>query len=197
VRRSHKMRALQLGLGRWALLSCIVLLSHSVTAQTGQKGPHGPKAEAPAQGTVPVVLLSDIHFEPFRDPGKVQELVAAPASKWKAILAAPPSPDKEQRFAALQLGCHTRGPDTSYALLESSLLAMQSLASELTFVTVSGDLISHAFSCKYTTLFPHSTPGEYKAFVAKTLEYVMGRLLSSFPGTLIYAALGNNDTDLW
>ena len=142
----------------------------------------------------PALFLSDIHFEPFGDPGKVPALVAAPAGKWATILAGPPSPGQEQRFAALQTTCHTRGVDTSYPLLQSSLHAMQSQAGSAAFVTVSGDLIAHAFSCKYDTLFPHPKPGEYEAFVAKTLEFVMISLRTAFPRAPIYAALGNNDT---
>jgi sphingomyelin phosphodiesterase acid-like 3 len=140
------------------------------------------------------LLLSDFHFEPFADPGKVAALEAAPAANWAAILASPPSPDKEQRFAALGSSCHSRGLDTSYTLFSSALHAMQAQAANARFVTVSGDLISHSFSCKYNTLVPHAKPGEYEAFVTKTLEFVVASLRTTFPDVPIYAALGNNDT---
>ncbi|MBW4040477.1 MAG: hypothetical protein HIU91_16805, partial [Acidobacteria bacterium] len=42
--------------------------------------------------TVPALLLSDIHLDPFHDPAKFPQLLAAPASAWAAILSAPPSP---------------------------------------------------------------------------------------------------------
>ena len=67
-------------------------------------------------------------------------------------------------------------------------------AAAAAFVTVSGDLISHAFSCKYNTLFPHPKPSEYEAFVAWSLEFVVTSLRTAFPNISIYAALGNNDT---
>ncbi|MGA7341787.1 MAG: hypothetical protein WBX18_14380, partial [Terracidiphilus sp.] len=58
---------------------------------------------APAvRQTVPVLLVSDIHFEPFWDPAKTAQLAAAPASQWKTILAAQESPDRAARFDALQ-----------------------------------------------------------------------------------------------
>jgi sphingomyelin phosphodiesterase acid-like 3 len=145
--------------------------------------------------TIPALFLSDIHFEPFWDPGKVPQLAAAPASAWKAILAAPPAADREQRFAALRQTCHTRGDDTSYVLFESSLGAMRADAARPRFVTVSGDLMAHAFPCKFAALFPHSSPEDYRAFVEKTLTFVLDELGSALPGVPVYAALGNNDSD--
>jgi sphingomyelin phosphodiesterase acid-like 3 len=149
-----------------------------------------PAASAQTQA----LLLSDIHFEPFADPGKVPALNGAPALQWGAILATPPSPDQEQRFRALQSACHSRGLDTSYTLLESSLNAIKAQAANARFITISGDLISHAFSCKYTNLFPNAKPGEYEAFVIRTLEFVIESLRVTLPNVPIYPALGNNDT---
>jgi sphingomyelin phosphodiesterase acid-like 3 len=140
-------------------------------------------------------MLSDIHFEPFWDPAKAPQLAAAPVSEWKAILAATPSPDQQQRFAALQQACHARGVDTSFTLFDSSLKAMHSHAAGVKFVAVSGDLLTHAFQCKYKTLFPKSTPAELRAFAEKTLDYVMGELFATFPNVPVYIALGNNDSD--
>jgi len=145
--------------------------------------------------TIPALLISDIHFEPFWDPAKVEELVAAPVNQWHAILSSPPSSDQQERFKSLQQSCHTRGADTSFTLLQSSLHAMQSGAGDAKFITVSGDLISHAFSCKFTALFPKSSPGDYRAFVVKTLDYILAELRATFPGTPVYSALGNNDSD--
>jgi len=168
---------------------CSLLLAGASFAQQVYPTPR------PSQATIPALLVSDIHFEPFFDPAKVPQLAAAPVSEWKAILAAPPSPDQQQRFAALQQSCHARGVDTSTTLFNSSLKAMRSNASGAKFVTVSGDLVSHAFDCKYSTLFPKSTPSDYRGFVEKTLDYVIDELYGAFPGVPVYVALGNNDSD--
>ncbi|MGB7985561.1 MAG: metallophosphoesterase, partial [Terracidiphilus sp.] len=103
--------------------------------------------------------------------------------------------DQPQRFAALQQGCHARGADTPYTLFDSSLKAMRARAAEAKFVTVSGDLLSHAFDCKFRALAPGSTPDDYRAFVEKTLDYVIDELYNSFPQVPVYIALGNNDSD--
>jgi len=146
------------------------------------------------QHTVPALLVSDIHFDPFHDPAKVKELAAAPASQWRRILSAPASANREQAFDALQQGCHARGVDTPWVLFESSLKAMQARQPDAKFMMVSGDLIAHAFPCRYSALFPDAKPGGYQAFVVKTLGFVVGELRAAFPGMPVYVALGNNDS---
>ena len=148
----------------------------------------------PEPVTVTALLVSDVHFEPFWDPAKVPQLAAAPAGEWKAILAAPVSADQAERFAAVQQACKTRGYDTNYTLLASSLEAMRAQAPQAHFLTISGDLISHAFPCKFKAILPDATPQQYEAFVVKTLEYVLGAFRAEFPAAPVYAALGNNDS---
>ncbi len=152
---------------------------------------------APGTGkaTVDALLVSDIHFEPFWDPAKAVRLAAAPVGQWDAILAAPDSPDRARRFSALQKACHARGSDTSYPLLESSLKAMQAHASGARFITVSGDLMAHQFSCKLQATFPNGTPAQYGSFAANAVAFVLAQLRRTFPGVPVYAALGNNDSD--
>lgn len=181
-------------------LLCFLGVTGAALAQSGQSGMANqsqlkPRNTPPAQAAIPALLLSDIHLEPFWDPAKVPQLIDAPTSGWRAILAAAPSPDQPQRFAALQQSCHTRGADTSFGLFDSSLKAMRAQAAGAKFVAVSGDLLAHAFDCKYKTLFPDSTPDAYRAFVEKTLDYVIDELYGSFPNVPVYAALGNNDSD--
>jgi len=170
----------------WFFVAALYLGSVAAPALAQTARPH--------EAAVRVLMVSDIHFEPFRDPGKVKKLAAAPVARWGAILGAPPSADRAGKFAALQKNCHGKGIDTDYTLLASSLRAMHADANGARFITVSGDLLSHDFSCKYTTLFPHSTAAGYQAFAAKTLEFVMHELRGAFPGVPVYAALGNNDS---
>lgn len=144
--------------------------------------------------TIPALLISDIHFDPFHDPARVQELVTAPVTRWRSILSSPPSSNQQQAFTALQQTCHARGVDTPFALLHSSLQAMRLKQPDAKFMTVSGDLIAHAFSCRFAALVPGVTPSDYQAFVLKTLGFVIGELRASFPGMPAYVALGNNDT---
>jgi sphingomyelin phosphodiesterase acid-like 3 len=59
---------------------------------------------------------------------------------------------------------------------------------------VSGDLIAHSFPCRFKTLLPGATQGEYQAFVLKTLSFVAQELRDSLPEKPVYVALGNNDS---
>lgn len=202
MKQHPKARVLPAAAGRQIALACFILSAIAALAQSGppatvNHAPLKPPAQSgqAAKATVPALLLSDIHFEPFWDPAKAAQLAAVPVSEWKAILAATPSPDRQQRFAALQQSCHARAADTSFALFDSSLKAMRKPAAGARFVAVSGDLLAHALQCKYNALFPNSTPAGYRDFVSKTLDYVISELYADFPGVPVYIALGNNDSD--
>jgi sphingomyelin phosphodiesterase acid-like 3 len=145
--------------------------------------------------TVAAVMVSDIHFEPFFDPAKAVELATAPVSAWKKILAGAASPDRKARFAALEKSCPVRGEDASYPLFEASLAAMHTDGAGAKFVTLSGDLISHSFQCKFGAVFPQAAAGAYRAFVEKTIDFVIDELDTAADGVPVYVALGNNDSD--
>lgn len=173
------------------ILAGILLASCTPLLTAAKPGAHAAPAPPPS---VTALLVSDVHFEPFWDPAKVPQLAAAPVSGWKAILAAPASLDQAERFAALQQSCKVRGEDTDYTLLASSLAAMRAHAPRARFLTISGDLIAHAFPCKWAAVMPNATPQQYEAFVVKTLEFVLAEFRSEFPAAPVYAALGNNDS---
>jgi sphingomyelin phosphodiesterase acid-like 3 len=151
-------------------------------------------ASAQKAETVPVVMLSDIHFDPFHDPAKFDRLRAAPASEWQAIFSEPDAPTQAADFAKLAGTCATRGVDTPWTLLESSLAAARTQSPHALFVTVSGDLMVHAFECRFQTLAHKTTDAEESAFAAKTIAYVASELHRTFAGTPVYLALGNNDS---
>jgi sphingomyelin phosphodiesterase acid-like 3 len=153
-----------------------------------------PIAPAQSPSTVPVLMLSDIHLDPFHDPAKLARLRAAPATGWAAILDAPPSPTQAADFAHLQSTCSARGVDTPIALLESSLRAARKQQPTPLFVTVPGDLMAHHFDCRFHTLAPGATNADYIAFAAKTVAFVALQLHRTFPRSPIYFALGNNDS---
>ena len=146
----------------------------------------------------PVLLLSDIHFDPFRDPGKVIRLAESSVEGWEAILHEPASADAASQYAAMQTACKARGLDTDSALLDESLKASQAKAEGVRFVTVTGDLLVHKFGCRYKTVMATrpalNTSEGYESFAAKTANYVMRKLGASFPKASVYVSLGNNDS---
>jgi sphingomyelin phosphodiesterase acid-like 3 len=188
MRRMGVARALRSVAGLCVLISCCAANTRATAQNSATKNKAGDR-------TVEALLVSDIHFEPFWDPAKAERLKAAPQSDWNAILAEPASADQAARFTELLKTCKARGADSSYPLYESSLRAIHEDAKDAKFVVLSGDLIAHEFSCKFDTLFPKTTPVEYRAFVEKTINYVMRELRAARPGVPVYAALGNNDSD--
>ncbi|HEY2861763.1 MAG TPA: metallophosphoesterase [Terracidiphilus sp.] len=148
-----------------------------------------------SQPPVQAILLSDIHFEPFWDPAKVAQLAAAPGDKWLAILDQPASPDRQLKFDALQRSCHARGEDASYPLFRSSLNAMKPELAKARFVTLSGDLLSHGFDCKFKALLSSAAPKDFTAFAEKTIRFVLDQVRNTAGDVPVYAALGNNDSD--
>jgi sphingomyelin phosphodiesterase acid-like 3 len=189
-------------LGSRLLLACCFALligelaaAQSASIGSARRAVDKAQVKSPSRQQVRALFVSDIHFEPFWDPDKVPQLASAPVSQWKAILSAPISRDRIEQFSALQLTCASRGTDTSYSLFDSSLHAMEMAAPDAKFITLSGDLIAHSFSCKYKKLMPQSTPEEYRQFVEKTIKFVLDSLRTAFPTAPVYAALGNNDSD--
>jgi len=152
------------------------------------------KAQTAAPPTVPAVFLSDIHLDPYADPAKVPELIAAPAADWSRILDSPDSPTHAKDSADLASACPTRAADTSDRLWQSSLAALHASSTGVRFATVTGDLLAHSFDCKYKKLAPKASPQDYVAFAAKTVQYIVSGLRTAMPGVPIYFTLGNNDS---
>ena len=151
-------------------------------------------ADSVCAQSVPAVMLSDIHFDPFRDPTKVSRLVAAPTSQWQAILAEPMSAGQAAGFQAQQTQCAESGIDTDEALFDSTLTAASKYGAGASFVTVSGDLLVHKLDCRYEVTMRGKPSDGPAAFAAKTATYVMERVEAAFPQVPVYFALGNNDS---
>src|ERR1700736_6348519 len=153
------------------------LLAQAGTGTGAGAGVRGAAAAKPAE-IINALLVSDIHFDPFHDPAKAQRLMDAQEGEWNGILAGEASADQAESFAKLQKACGANGMDTPYALLHSSLAAMQKEAagSDAKFARVSGDLVVHRFDCRFKALLPGKTDADYEAFVAKTVQYVVGQM---------------------
>lgn len=178
-----------IGFGKLLLRAGCLLLFAMGTGRVA-----GAQARVRHASTVPVLMVSDVHLDPFYDPAKVKLLAAAPVAQWEGILSGPDSPGRAEAYATLQKACGAKSADTSDVLFRSSLREMRRVASRARFVTVSGDMIAHRFSCRFRTTLPGRTQADYAAFVEKTIDYVMTELGKVHPGVPVYAALGNNDS---
>ncbi|HEX4006411.1 MAG TPA: metallophosphoesterase [Acidobacteriaceae bacterium] len=172
-----------------AILPCV--LGGSVC---GAQGKHHPAA-APAESGATALMISDIHFDPFHDPGKARQLAHTPVAQWESVFKSPASPDQPEAFANLQKQCGARGVDTPFPLLVASVQAMHERQPDPDFITITGDLMAHGFACRYKALLPDASPQEYTDFAANTIQFVMDQLRGAFSGVPIYTSLGNNDSD--
>ncbi len=162
-----------------------------VSAQTGR---HRAATGGGAGGTVEALMLSDLHFDPLRDPAKVQRLVEAPVEGWEAILGgAGVGATRRRSLRRRRRAARRPRSIASYALLRASLKAAKADAAGVRLVTVSGDLLAHNIDCRYGVAMKGKTGG-YAAFAAKATEYVMRRVEAEFAGLPVYFALGNNDS---
>ncbi|HET9212903.1 MAG TPA: metallophosphoesterase [Thermoanaerobaculia bacterium] len=127
-----------------------------------------PAAAQQDMGTF--VVLSDIHFDPFYDPGLKAQLEAADARQWQRIF---------ESSKVTQLSNY--GADTNYPLLKSALSSLRCRTPEPDFVLISGDFLAHGFP-------------QDETWVRKTLEFLTLRLQATFPGLPVLPALGNNDS---
>jgi sphingomyelin phosphodiesterase acid-like 3 len=149
--------------------------------------------------SVPALLLSDIHFDPLRDPGKAIRLNAAAVGQWQSILASPDTPTAEADYADINRSCPIKPlVDPDFRLWQSALSAIHAQAfapgPPVRFAVLAGDLVGHQFDCRYKFLFPHATPQEFRGFVEKTAAFVVDGLRSALPRIPIYITLGNDDT---
>lgn len=148
-----------------------------------------------AQGaTIDAVLLSDIHFDPFDDPTRVERLVAEPATAWAAILRGPRSSGADAARRALLSHCRGEGPGTTQVLLDSALQEANARAPAARLAIVSGDFFTHGFQCRFEHAVAQATAAGYAAFARKTFDYVAGQVRAAFGGRPVIIALGNHDS---
>ena len=169
------------------ILALLLALPVALTAQQPKPAP-----------TVQVLMLSDIHFDPFHNPGIAAQLGNAAIAQWPAILATVPTPADSVEFDTIQSDCGAKAADTDITLLNSALASAQLNLSAPLFITVSGDLTAHNFPCRFYEAFqyasPNTQPPDYSAFMAKIAGFVAQQLHANYPASPIYLSLGNNDS---
>ena len=158
-------------------------------------GQAAARQEKTSVQTVEVLFVSDIHFEPFWDPGKSAQLAAAPVTDWKAILGSPDSPDRDQQFAAVATKLPRQGCRYELYAVRVELAGDTCACGRREVCSGERGHDGACFACKFATMFPKAGSGDYRAFVEKTIEYVEGRLHDALPHVPVFAALGNNDSD--
>lgn len=171
-----------------------VLLILALLLSVGGAAPAQNQSGEASPETVPALLLSDIHFDPFHNPRLVPQLRAAPIERWPAILDRGNGLKADAHLAELEVACRSPRLDTNWYLLKTALIAARDAEQQPVFVTLGGDLLTHQFSCRFQHLNPGSTPADLSAFAAKTIAFVGMEMRLAFPKVPVYITLGNNDS---
>ncbi len=175
-----------------------LILTTTLTCQASATSRHQVRRHrATAPTTIPAIFLSDIHFDPLRDPVKAPALDDAPVVEWPHILAQPNSSTRDADYAAINARCAIKPlVDPDERLFRSALTAIhtQAAATHARFAVLSGDISGHQYDCRYKLLFPNSTHAQFLAFVLKTEQYVLSNLRDALPAIPLYIAFGNDDT---
>ena len=82
----------------------------------------------------PVVVFSDVHFNPFYDPSLFPELVAADAGEWESIF-------QTSNITAPSVW----GSDTNYPLLALALSSIKQNLGASPLIIFTGDILGHNF----------------------------------------------------
>jgi 3',5'-cyclic AMP phosphodiesterase CpdA len=143
--------------------------------------------DAPPAATFPVVVFSDVHFDPLYDPALCAQVIAEDPARWPAILARDASPSPW-------------GSDTNYALLARALEGVAANRGPAPVVIFTGDILGHYlaeqfFRCHDAGATP--TPGEIaamKAFTDRTVAFFVQQVRAALGDVPVMFALGNADS---
>ncbi len=137
---------------------------------------------APVKPSGKLLIMSDIHFNPFCDLTLIKSLCASDYTKWKGIF---------ESSADSSYGKYSS--DTYYRLFKSTMKAMRLRNSKPDMIIINGDFLCHDFQSNYAMYTGIQNPDSMQSFLRKTINFVCMMLRENFPGTPVLPVLGNND----
>jgi len=137
----------------------------------------------------PVVVFSDVHFDPFYDPSLFPALLSADASEWESVF-------KTSGITAPSLW----GSDTNYPLLTLARSSIRQNMGASSLIIFTGDILGHNFSKTFFALHGSQDPpsdadvAAMKSFTDKTVAFFMQQVRSSVGNIPVMFAVGNSDS---
>ena len=143
-----------------------------------------------ANSNFPVVVCSDVHFNPFYDPTLVSALVSEnDTSKWADI------------FQTSVLGLSPLGGDTNYQLLVLALSGIKQNLGASPLVIFTGDILGHGLPQMFYlhlngTEYPRdlSDVAAMKAFTDNVVSFFMSQVRAAVGNIPVMFAVGNGDS---
>ena len=137
----------------------------------------------------PVVVFSDVHFNPFYDPTLFSKLVATDAGQWAGIF-------QTSKITAPSVW----GADTNYPLLALALSSIKQNLGTSPLIIFTGDILGHNFPKTFFELYGSQNPpsdadvAAMKAFADKTVTFFMEQVRSTVGDIPVMFAVGNSDS---
>ena len=166
---------------KFGLLFLMGMLIFSLTGCTGTGNG--------TNNNFPVVVFSDVHFNPFYDPTIFSKLVAADADQWAGI------------FQTSKITAPSEwGADTNYPLLALALSSIKQNMGKSPLIIYTGDILGHDFPKTFFELYGSQNPpsdadvAAMKAFADKTVAFFMKQVRSTVGDIPVMFAVGNSDS---
>ena len=138
----------------------------------------------------PVVVFSDVHFNPLYDRTLFQALVAADAGGWEDVF-------KTSAITAPSAW----GKDSNYPLLVLALQSIKENVGASRYVLFTGDILGHGLpQLFYYSLNGTTNPRDasdvaaMQAFTDKAVTFFMNKVRASVGNIPVFFALGNGDS---
>ena len=137
----------------------------------------------------PVVVFSDVHFNPFYDPSLFKALVAVEADQWATVF-------QTSTITAPSVW----GADTNYPLLVIALSSIKQNMGASPCIIFTGDIIGHDFPKTFFELYGSQNPPNdadvvaMKDFTDKTVAFFMEQVRSTVGDIPVMFAVGNSDS---
>jgi hypothetical protein len=129
-----------------------------------------------------VLVLTDIHFNPFADKALAEALAEAPAEQWPTII------DRGSERMS------NYSQDSDWKLLRATLDELQA-QKKPDVVLLAGDFLAHGFRTSFNGSVAAHDDAAYHRFVVQTMRFLALELANAFPRTALLPVLGNNDSD--
>lgn len=132
--------------------------------------------------TSQIMVLSDVHFNPFYDAAIFQSLANSDASQWKDIFE-----------SSTNTTLSTWGEDTNYPLLRKALASVKANSTSSSIAIFPGDMLVHGFETKFYLLYGSEDETAMRAFLLKTVTFFATEVRANLGNIPVVFELGNND----
>ena len=129
-----------------------------------------------------IVVISDVHFNPFYDPALFDQLVEYDPSQWRDIFE-----------STTNSSLPNYGQEANYRLFNMTMDDMALNMPDPDLIIFPGDILTHHFDTLFYENYGSQDQEALHAFIFKTVEFFALELREYYPQAPVIFTLGNND----